>query len=460
MKYNCRNNTYESEISGEGGKMPEVSVIIPCYNVSDYIEECLDSFVNQTYRDFEVICIDDGSTDDTADIIGAYMETDRRIRLIRQSNQYAGAARNNGMKCARGKYLFFFDGDDFCEKELLDKMVASAEKYDSDIVVCDLHRYDNVTGEYTDTIGYLRMSYVCEFEERGTVSYRDIPDYILMFASSGPQNKIYRKDFIEREGLLFQTSKRDNDEYFVCMSMVLADRISWVPEKLATYRINNPASLQGFGEAGIDMEDIVLTARYLKAGLQEKERYETVKRSFLNQILIRYVGLVEGQRNYSNFVHVYDYVKNIVFSEFGINKMAADDMISRVEEYRQIMAGNAQEYLFWKMKKLQEGNGEQFPFPFRLIKGHHRIAIYGAGNMGRSYYRQLKKHLNYEIAGWYDAKAAALKDLTGLVSLPETIIPGVADKVVIAIEEKKTAMTVKEFLISNGIKEEDIVWSV
>lgn len=440
--------------------MPKVSVIIPCYNVSNYIEECLDSFVNQIYTDFEIICIDDGSTDDTADIITAYMKVDCRIKLIRQSNQYAGAARNNGMKYAKGEYLFFFDADDFCEQDLLDKMVASAEKYTSDIVVCDLHSYDNARGEYTDATGYLRASYVREFEEEGTVSYRDIPEYILVFASSGPQNKLYRKGFIEREGLLFQTSKRDNDEYFVCMSMVLADRISWVPEKLATYRINNPASLQGFGEAGIDMEDIVSTARYLKAGLQERERYETVKRSFLNQILIRYIGLVEGQRSLSNFVYVYDYVKNIVFPEFGIHEMATEDMISRVDEYRQMMGGNAQEYMFWKMKKLQEGNGEQFPFPFRMIKGYRLIAIYGAGNVGRSYYRQLKKHSNYEIVGWYDAKAAALKDLEGLVSPPEAILPGTADKVVIAIEEKKIAMAVREFLLSNGIGEEDIVWSV
>lgn len=244
------------------------------------------------------------------------------------------------------------------------------------------------------------------------------------------------------------------------MSMALADRISWIPEKLLTYRINNPTSLQGFGEAEIDVEDIISTARYLKAGLQERGRYETVKISFLNQILIRYVGLVEVQRSLSNFEKVYDFVKNTVFPEFGIDEMAVDDMISRVEEYRQIMTGNAKEYLFWKMKKLQEGNGEQFPFPFRMIKGYHRIAIYGAGNMGRSYYRQLKKHSNYEIVGWYDAKAAKLKDVEGLVSFPDEIIPENVDKIVIAIEEKKTAMAVREFLLSKGIAEKTIVWSI
>ncbi len=440
--------------------MPGISVIIPCYNVSNYIEECLDSFLEQTYTDFEIICVDDGSKDDTAEIIEAYAKRDSRISLIRQSNQYAGVARNNGMKYAKGEYLLFFDGDDFCEQDMLDKMVESARRYRSDIVVCDIRSYDNIACEYMDAVGYLRTSYVREFEERGTVSYRDIPDYILTFAFSGPQNKLYRKEFIEREGLIFQASKRDNDEYFVCLSMALADRISWLPEKLMTYRINNPASLQGFGEAEIDVEDIISTARYLKAGLQERGRYETVKRSFLNQILIRYVGLVEAQRSLSNFEKVYDFVKNTVFPEFGIDEMSTDDMISRVEEYRQIMKGDVREYLFWKMKKLQEGNGEQFPFPFRMIKGYHRIAIYGAGNIGRSYYRQLKKHSNYEIVGWYDAKAAMLKDLEGLVSLPEEIIPGAADKLVIAIEEKKTAMAVRKFLLSKGIAGEAIVWNI
>lgn len=440
--------------------MPKISIIIPCYNISNYIEECLNSFLSQIYTDFEIICVDDGSTDDTAEIIDSYVKKDNRISLIRQSNQYAGVARNNGMKYAKGEYLLFFDGDDFCEKDMLYKMITSAQKHHSDITACDICSYDNVTGEYIDTVAYLRTSCVCEFEERGTISYRDIPNDILTFAFSGPQNKLYRKEFIERERLFFQDSKRDNDEYFVCLSMVLADRISWIPEKLVTYRINNAASLQGFGEAEIDVEDIISTARYLKKGLQERGRYEAVKLSFLNQILIRYTGLIEAQRSFSNFEKVYNFVKNTVFPEFGIINMAEEDMIARVGEYRQIMSGNAAEYLFWKVKKLQAGSGEQFPFPFRQIKGSRRIAIYGAGNVGRSYYRQLKRYSNYEIVGWYDVKAAILNDLESPVSAPEEIVPGIMDKIVIAIEEKKTVMAIRELLLSKGIAAENIVWRI
>lgn len=439
--------------------MPKISVIIPCYNVSDYIKECLDSFMNQTYADFEIICVDDGSVDDTVEIIEEYTKKDGRISLVKQSNQYAGVARNNGMKYAKGEYLLFFDGDDFCESDMLYKMVASAQKYHSDIVVCDIRSYDNVTGEYINSIGYLRTSCLCGFEKQGTVSYRDIPDHILTFALAGPTNKLYRKAFIEREGLRFQATKRYNDMYFGKMSLALAERISWIFEKLVTYRINNLASLQGFGETDVDLDDIISPARSLKAGLQGRGRYETVKLGFLNSILNSYVGLLEKQRSLSNFEKIYDFVKKIAFPEFGIDEMTEEDMSARVEEYRQIMSGNAYEYLFWKMKKLQEGNGEQFPFPFRQVIGHHRIAIYGAGNVGRSYYRQLREHPKYEIVGWYDAKATVLKDLEGLVNAPEKIVPGNMDKIVIAIEERKTAMTVKEFLLSKGITEDAIVWN-
>lgn len=440
--------------------MPEISVIIPCYNISEYIEECLDSFMEQTYKDFEIICVDDGSTDDTAEKIAAYMEIDSRISLIRQSNQYAGVARNNGMKYAKGEYLLFFDGDDFCERDMLYKMITSARKYDSDIAVCDIRSYDNVTGEYIDKIGYLRTSCLCGFEEQGTVSYKDIPDDILTFACAGPTNKLYRKKFIEQEELLFQASKRANDLYFGKMSLVLADRISWILEKLVTYRINNATSLQGFSDAEIDVEDIISTSRYLKTGLLERGRYEAVKISFLNSILNSYVGLIEKQRSLSNFEKVYDFVKNTAFPEFGIDRMAEEDMSARVEEYRQIMSGNVAEYLFWKMKKLQEGNGERFPFPFRKLKGYRRIAIYGAGNVGQNYYRQLKQHSKYEIVGWYDAKAAMLKVLEGLISTPKEIVPGALDKIVIAIEERKTAMAVRESLLSMGIAEDAIVWDI
>lgn len=437
-----------------------ITIIIPCYNVENYIAECLDSLISQSYRNFEIICVDDGSKDRTAQIIEEYIKKDSRITLYRQSNQFAGVARNNGMKHAKGKYVLFFDGDDFCEKDTLENMVKSAERHSSDIVVCDIRSYDNVTGRYLEDINYLKYSYLKPFEEKGVVSFRDMPEQILMLASSNPQNKLYKREFIEKEGLLFQASRRDNDEYFVLMSMALANKISWTPKKYITYRINNPRSLQGFGEETIDTEDLISTVRALKTGLIEKGRYELLKKSFQNQVLVRYVGLLEGQRCLSNFLKIYTFIKERVFPEFEISEMNPDDMITRVEECQRILSGTAEEYLFWKMKKLQFGPGERYLFPYDCIAGCKKIGIYGAGTVGKAYYRQLCQNSNIQIAGWFDANAKELCNMGMPVREPAAIAPQEMEKIIIAIEEKKTAMAVKKYLLEKGIAEKDIVWSI
>ena len=92
---------------------PKVSVIIPVYNVEDYLRQCLDSVINQTLKDIEIICVDDGSTDNSLQIFREYEQKDSRVKVLTQKNQYAGVARNTGMNIARGHYYVFLDSDDF-----------------------------------------------------------------------------------------------------------------------------------------------------------------------------------------------------------------------------------------------------------------------------------------------------------------------------------------------------------
>ena len=156
-----------------------ISVIIPCFNIELYIDQCLSSFQNQTYRDFEVICVDDGSTDGTTEIITRYTRQDKRFKLIIQNNQYAGVARNNGMKSAEGEYLLFFDGDDFCEPDMLSELVLSAEKNDSDIVLCDADCFNNLTQKTENDDTFLHTMYLHEFEARGFFSASDVKENIF-----------------------------------------------------------------------------------------------------------------------------------------------------------------------------------------------------------------------------------------------------------------------------------------
>ena len=114
--------------------MAKVSVIIPVYNVEPYLKQCMDSVVGQTLKDIEIICVDDGSTDGSLDILKEYATEDSRIQIIEQKNAGAGAARNNGMRHATGKYLSFLDSDDFFEPRMLEKAYDLAEKDQADFV--------------------------------------------------------------------------------------------------------------------------------------------------------------------------------------------------------------------------------------------------------------------------------------------------------------------------------------
>ena len=108
--------------------MPKVSVVIPCYNVEKYIRQCIESLLHQTLSDFEIICVDDGSTDETVNIIKEYVAEDDRVILIEQKNQYAGVARNNGLEAASGEYVIFLDSDDFFAEEIEEDFVDSFDE--------------------------------------------------------------------------------------------------------------------------------------------------------------------------------------------------------------------------------------------------------------------------------------------------------------------------------------------
>ena len=126
----------------EDTENPMVSVIIPVYNAEAYLEECLDSVVNQTLKNIEIICVNDGSTDNSLDILKEYQEKDDRVIIINQENQGAGVARNQGIKVAKGNYLSILDADDFFELNMLELMCMNALKFDADVTICRADGYD------------------------------------------------------------------------------------------------------------------------------------------------------------------------------------------------------------------------------------------------------------------------------------------------------------------------------
>ena len=213
---------------------PQVSVIIPVYNTEKFLAECLDSVLAQTMQDFEVICVDDGSTDDSPEILEEYAAKDGRITVLRQQNSFAGTARNSGIDYARGKYLYFLDSDDFISPKLLEKAVSRAEETEADIVVFGADDFNTVTGETTPHPAYLNNDVIKDLD---VFSVRDIPREIFTFTNPAPWNKLYRRQFVLGQELRFQSLPYSNDVYFTKLAFALADRISAIDDRLVCYRI-------------------------------------------------------------------------------------------------------------------------------------------------------------------------------------------------------------------------------
>ncbi|MCH4207889.1 MAG: glycosyltransferase, partial [Solobacterium sp.] len=121
--------------------MPEVSVVVPVYNVEDYLAKCIESILNQTFKDFELILVNDGSTDHSLDVIRKYEQLDERIKVVNKPNGGLSDARNAGMAIARGVYIDFVDSDDSIEPDLLKECMEKFHETDADMVIFDVYQY-------------------------------------------------------------------------------------------------------------------------------------------------------------------------------------------------------------------------------------------------------------------------------------------------------------------------------
>lgn len=220
--------------------VPKVSVVVPVYNTAPYLRQCLDSIAAQTLRDIEIICVDDGSTDGSLEILREYEGRDARFVVLQQQNQFAGVARNRGMERARGSYIVFWDSDDFFEPTALEKMYAQIVRYEADICVCGANQFFQETGELRPSTRYLAED---RLPQAAVFNRHTHNDFILSFATVMPWNKMLLRRFIEENHLRFQDRRNSNDTYFCACALLLAERIVTVPDRLVSYRVGRQGSL-------------------------------------------------------------------------------------------------------------------------------------------------------------------------------------------------------------------------
>ena len=217
-----------------------VSVIVPVYNVAKYLRQCMDSLVSQTLRDIEIVCIDDGSTDGSGAILDEYAAKDPRVKVVRQKNAGAGAARNAGLDVATGEYLFFCDPDDWFRRGMLKAMYRRALRTRADIVIAGRMFFDDQTGR---RIGF--RGFRPEFWLRPQpFAPGDIADRLFTLSPTVVWDKLFRRAHVRDKGLRFQEIRCYNDLYFTNVALATAERIALVWGAWAYYRLNRAGSLQ------------------------------------------------------------------------------------------------------------------------------------------------------------------------------------------------------------------------
>ena len=220
--------------------MPIVSVIIPVYNVEKYLRQCLDSVVNQTLRDIEIICVDDGSTDSSPAILVEYAAKDPRVKVLTREHTNAGAARNAGMAVATGEYLGFVDSDDWCETSLFEKAYEKAKSEDADTVFWR-YSYDDVsTGGRTD--GRAVPSFALNLARPFSPNRLGLGLFTTF--NLAPWNRLVRRKLVEDGAVRFQEIIRSNDLAFGCVEIALSARLTMLDEILYHYRTGMPSNLQ------------------------------------------------------------------------------------------------------------------------------------------------------------------------------------------------------------------------
>ena len=250
--------------------MPEVSVVINMYNSEKYLRKCIDSVLAQTFTDFELILVNDGSKDHSLDICKEYAEKDKRIRIVDKENGGLADARNAGLDAAKGKYLEFIDADDWIEPDLLEKCVTKLHETDADIVIFDIYQYFVATGK-KEVLSH-------PYDQNQVYSLSDHPEMITKMKNAA-WNKIYRVSLFRENQIRYPWGYNYEDLGTTYRLLARADKIAFVNEPLYDYLQDRPGNLTHLFNMSVycvlDMIKLTIDD-YKRLGIYEKY-YEELK---------------------------------------------------------------------------------------------------------------------------------------------------------------------------------------
>jgi glycosyltransferase involved in cell wall biosynthesis len=217
---------------------PEISIIVPVYNVEEYLPRCIDSILNQTFPDFELILVNDGSPGNCGKICDDFAKRDNRIKVIHKKNGGAASARNAGINHAKGRYIAFVDGDDYIHYKMFDLLYSTMKECSSDLVACNFVKVTNYNSKLEETA-------IHNFHEENYSNLEALEQLFIMknkehFSNAGnnliwvlPVNKLYKRELFEKNR--FEEGKICEDEFITHKLLYDCKKITYIPVTLYYY---------------------------------------------------------------------------------------------------------------------------------------------------------------------------------------------------------------------------------
>lgn len=223
----------------KNNEKPKVSVILPVYNVGKYLRQSLDSLIHQTLKDIEIICVDDGSTDDSYDILEEYKQKDERIKVIHKENKGTGAARNDGLRLATGECIGFVDPDDWVKPNMFERLYGLIKEKNLDIAMCMPDGYDEKNGINTPFPYFVDANFKNIIDDR-VFNWRDLSPFSYPMCV---WNKLYTKELFDKNNIDFAEGLDFEDHKVIFGTLLTAERMFFIKEKLYVYRFNREGSV-------------------------------------------------------------------------------------------------------------------------------------------------------------------------------------------------------------------------
>lgn len=459
-----------------------ISIVMPVYNCEKYLRESIEGILNQTYKNFELICVDDGSTDDSLSMLKFMAGGDSRIRIITLPHSNAGNARNEGMKYATGKYIGFLDSDDIYESDMLSDMLNKAEDTDADIVVCGSKGIDDTDGRDLWMGGSLQTGLLPNKE---VFSASDIKDCLFQFNAGWPWDKLYKRKFISDNEIRFQSQRVANDGFFVYSAFIKASRISHVDKALVTHRLRRKGSIENtksiHWQCGINM------LQSIKEYMKNSGTYVLFETSFINYAAyytVWYACTIDSIDQYENYyanmrerqldgsdmkgnISIIDdaFLRDVIISMGDMDSKAfclkAMNLLWDEKQKRDENIGILNEIISNQDKYIKKTIGKKhWYFPEEQYPQDTRFVIYGYGKVGRDFARQLNNSKHSELVAVIDEKWEELKGeefpIVGIDSIGKLTY----DYIIVSVRNIEVARQIMSDIQKLGVEGERIICPV